>query len=113
MNETHEMGGVQAPTENYEMGVIEMFPSINKKYLIESSIETKFERNYLSTNSSLYDGRIGDSFIEFLIPGTDNELVDLSSLTAEVKIRVRNANGTAIANDAQVTLVDGFFHRMF
>ena len=77
-----------------------MSPSINKKYLIESSIDSKFERNYLSTNSSLYDGRIADSFMEFHIPGTDNELVDLSSLTAEKKIRVRNANGTAIAKDA-------------
>ena len=107
------MGGLQAPTENYEMGVIDMFPSANKKYLIESTIESKFERNFLSTNSSLYDGRIAESFIEFHIPGSDNEMIDLSSLAAEVKIRVRNADGTPLVAAAHVTLVDGFFHRIF
>ena len=61
------------------MWVIEMFPSINKKYLIESSIESKFERNHLNTNCSVYDGRIADSFVEFHMPGSENELVDLSS----------------------------------
>jgi hypothetical protein len=107
------MAGLQSPTENYDLGVIESFPSINRKYLIESTVESRFDRDFLSTNSSLYTGHVTDSFIEFLIPGSDNELVDLSSLSAEVKIRVKKADLTDIAATDEVTLVDGFFHRMF
>jgi hypothetical protein len=107
------MAGLQSPTENYDLGVIEAFPSINRKYLIESTVETRFDRDFLSTNSSLYTGHVTDSFIEFNIPGADNELLDLSSISAEVKIRVKKADLTDIDATDEVTLVDGFFHRMF
>ena len=107
------VSGFEVNSDSYEMGVIDMFPCINKKYLIESTIESKFDKNYLSTNSTIYNGRIDETFIEFHIPGSDNEMIDLRSLTAEVKIRVRKADGTALAAGDHVTLVDGFFHRMF
>jgi hypothetical protein len=106
-------GGVQAPTRNYDSSIISMFPRANKKYLIESSIQYKFDRDYLSTNCSLFSGQITDNFIEFNIPAADGEFLDFSSISLEMKLRIRKADGGEPDPESRITLVDGFFHRLF
>jgi len=106
-------GGAQVPTSNYDSSIISMFPRVNKRYMVESSINERFDRDFLSTNSSLFNGEVTDNFIEFNIPPTDREFLDFSSLQAEVKLRVTNEDGTNLTNAANVTLVDGFMHRLF
>ena len=90
-----------------------MFPRVSKHYLVESSIQDRFERDFLSTNSSLFNGQISDNFIEFNVPATDGEFLDFSTIQAEVKLRIRNADGTAIPAAANISLADGFMHRLF
>lgn len=104
--------GVTA-TSNFDYGVIDMFPRVNKKYLVEAAVERSFNRDFQSANASVFDGRVNDSFIEFIIPASDNELIDLASLSAEIKIEITAADGTAVDNTCNITLVDGFFHRIF
>lgn len=105
--------GLLAPTSNYGLSVIDMFPNTGKQYTIESSIQSRFDRDYLSINSSAFNGAITDSYIEFAIPGTDNEFIDFSTLAAEVKVQILRADGTSLIPACNVTVCDNFFNRMF
>ena len=61
----------------------------------------------------MFDGKITDNFIEFLIPGSSSEFIDMDSFSAEIKVRITKEDGTLLDNTSHVSLVDGFFHRMF
>jgi hypothetical protein len=104
---------LQLPIHNFNPSVIELFPRINKSYNVESSISKRFNRDYLSNNANFYNGKITDTFLEFVIPGSSNELVDLSSIAAELKIKILKNDGTSIDEQSNVLVCDGFFHRIF
>ena len=112
-HELNHLTGFNTPTHKYDQSVISAFPRINKKYLVESSIGSRNDRDYMSTNCSLFTGRVTDQFIEFNVAGVDSEFIDLSSIAIEMKLTLTNADGTAIANDANLTVCDGIFHRIF
>lgn len=96
------MTGQRAPAGDDEIMVVNMFPSINKKYLIASSIKI-FRVQTVACGWK--DQRFHYSI---RVSGSDKEMVDLSSLSAGVKTRVRNANDTPLWNDVNITLIDEF-----
>jgi len=51
--------------------------------------------------------------IEFDIKGADNLYLDLNNSTLEIRARIVNADGTNLANDAQVSPVNLTLHSMF
>lgn len=105
--------GLQAPVEKYDLSVLDLFPRTGKQYMIESSIDSRYSRDYISTNGNMYDSKITENFIEWLIPGANNEFIDFASFAAEIKIRILNEDGSALDAAANVSVVDGLFHRLF
>lgn len=105
--------GVYSPTSNYEESVSEMFPSLSKRYKIDGSIESRYDRDYLPVNCNVFNGSINDNFLEFRVSGADGEFLDLSTLALEVKMGITNADGTALDDTDNLTLADGLFHNLF
>jgi hypothetical protein len=105
--------GLKTVTDRYYHSGIDMFPRTNKSYIVESSIEARSDRDYLPTNCSLFNGRVTDSFIEFTINSSSLEFIDLGSMSLQLKVTITNADRSDVAADANITLVDGFFHRLF
>ena len=105
--------GMNSPTNRYDQSISEMFPNPTRRYKIESSIASKYDRDFLPVNANLFNGGINDSFLEFNVEGIENSFLDLSHLTLEMKVQFTNANNTAIEPAKNLSLVDGFFHRMF
>ena len=104
--------GATVPTRNFMETVSEMLPRPDKQYKIESSIENSQTRDFLPNNTNLFTGHIDDNFVEFNFAGSANEMVDLSSIALEVKGSIVKGDGTALAAADNVTLVDGFHHRL-
>ena len=105
--------GQNVPTNKYDQSIISYFPRTNQKYLVESGISSRTFRDYLPTNSNLFNGHVKDNFIEFNISGVDNEFIDLSSLSIEMNIKILNPDGTSTITSDKLSLTDGFFHRIF
>jgi len=104
---------MEVPTENFDLAVIDQFPTVTKRYMVESSIEGRYDRNFLSTNGNIYNGAINDNYLEFTIPGADGEFTDLSNISMELKVRLIRPDGIPVDHTDTVTLTDGFFHRLF
>ena len=105
--------GLTIPTERYESSIIEAFPRIDKSYKVESGVQSRYDRDYLPTNSNLFNGHITDNFIEFNLNCTEQEFIDLSAIQIEVKVRVCKPDGSNLTDDSAVSLTDGFLHRLF
>lgn len=104
--------GTYTPSGRFDESVTELFPHPLKRYKVESSIASKYERDYLPVNGNIFNGSIRDSFLEFNIEGSENAFIDMSTISLEMKIQFTNANNTPIENTKNISLVDGFFHRI-
>ena len=109
---SHGMSGKSIPTVNFTNAVTEQFPSYNREYKVESSIQDRYVRDYLPVNANVNTGSVADSYVEFIITPSPQEFIDLSSLQIEFKLQITKGDGTALADGENVTVVDGFADRL-
>ena len=108
----HTSSGVSMPTSRYTNSLAEEFPSYNRTYKVESGVSNKYTRDYLPINTHVNNGNLTDTYIEFVLPSNGQEFMDLDSFAIEMKVNIVKANGNALDDKDQLTLVDGFAHRI-
>ena len=106
------VSGQTVPTRRYDHAISSEFPSNNRKYLIDGSISNRYMRDYMPINANIANGSVNEAYLEFSIPGSEQEFLDLSSLSIELGIKIVTTAGNDVPNDADITLVDGFGHRI-
>ena len=104
--------GLSIPTSRYTNSLAEEFPSHNRTYKVESGISNRYRRDYLPINANLNNGNLTDTYIEFVLPSNGQEFMDLDSFSIEMKLNIVKANGSKLDETDQLTLVDGFGHRI-
>ena len=104
--------GASVATGKYRHCITEQFPTLNKTYKVDSSVSTTLFRDFLPINANIADGSINGSYAEFNLISSDGEFFDLESFALEAKIRIIDGEGNNITADANVSLIDGFGHRL-
>ena len=112
----NNVGGVNVPTERYDISIIENFPIANSKIKVEGTIAGHNWQDFLPVNASFNNGSVRDSFIEFNVNPADDEFIDLQFIKLELVVNITDSNGIVLNADAnprpRVSLVDGFMHRL-
>ncbi|XP_042855398.1 uncharacterized protein LOC122242213 [Penaeus japonicus] len=107
-----EGGGVQSPFNDYLASITESFPRVSRKRVIESSISSRRKLDVLPVNLE-GDNGVRDSYIEFRIPGVDGQLLDLSTLSIDMKITLSKEDGTTLTDVDHVVLTNGLSNTFF
>ena len=81
------MSGITLPSNNFSSAITDAFPNVNRTYKVESGIASRYLRDYLPLNSNISNGKVNDSYIEFLLTGNAQEFIDLNSFAVEFKIK--------------------------
>ena len=112
MSTTPSLAGSTIPTAKYMNSISESFPTINRVYKVDASIDHKHESDHLPSNANLRDLSISDNFIEFLIPPTQ-ELTDCDSIVLEMVLKLTKADGTSIDfGSTPVSVIDNLGQRI-
>lgn len=104
--------GVTSPTSQYVNSISEFFPNPNRVYKIEGSFIGKNHYDQLPSNANLRDMSISDSYVEFLIPASQDEFIDLSSIVIEMMIKVTMADGKDIDPATHISAIDDIGERI-
>ena len=104
--------GITLPTVKYINSISEEFPNSNRTYKVESAISNRFQRDHIPINGNLSNQNITDSYVEFILPSNGNNFISTDSFYLESSIRIVKNEDTALDKDCNVTLIDGFAHRM-
>ena len=100
------------PTNRYHNAISNAFPTDKRTYKLESGISTRYERDVLPSNVNINSELITDNYLEFIVNGSDQEFIDLDTLSLELKISITKEDDTPIDAQSHVSLVDGFAHRI-
>lgn len=103
--------GNKVPVSSYIAGISELFPNVNRRRIIESSINSKERLDFTPSNNSV-NRILTDSYIEFRINGITGSFLDLSSIALELCITVARA-GVRLADDVHIALVNGISNTLF
>ena len=106
------MGSVTVPTSRYHNAISNLFPNDKRTYKLESGISSRYERDILPSNVNINSESISDNYLEFIINGSNQEFIDLDTLSLELKVGITKADGSAVEATSNVTPVDGFGHRL-
>ena len=112
MSQGLSLSGITIPTANYSNSISEEFPNSNRIYKVESGISNRYYRDTLPVNANLTNGTIADNYIEFVLNSNQQEFYDLSSFALELKIKLKNPNGSDLGPESKVSLIDGAGHRI-
>ena len=100
------------PTKRYSNAISNLFPNDKRTYKLEAGISGRYDRDILPSNATINSESVTDNYIEFIINGSDQEFIDLDSLSLELKVKITKADGSNIDAATNVTIVDGFGHRL-
>ena len=106
------MSGVTVPTVNYSNSISEEFPNTNRRYKVESAISSRYYRDHLPINVNFSNGGVSENYIEFVLNGNTQDFYDLESFALELKLKIKNHDGSDLPDDATLTLIDGAGHRI-
>ena len=104
--------GATSPTSQYVNSISDFFPNPNRVYKIEGSFIGKNHYNQLPSNANLRDMSVSDSYVEFLLPPSQEEFIDLSSLVIEMEIKVKKDDGGDIDATSHISAVDNIGERI-
>ena len=102
----------KAPTASYVAGVSNYFPRTGKLRMVESAIEDRRSVVINPFNAGITGVGISGQYAEFRWPAGQHTFLDLSKLVLEVGGRIVKEDGSRIAADANVGLIDGSMHTM-
>ena len=104
--------GDNIPVSSYTVGITESYPNVNRQRIVESSINSKERLDVLPVNMGI-NHRLTDRYLEFRVPGTIGSFIDLASLLIEMKLEIRNNDGTNLADDLNIGIVNGISNTLF
>ena len=104
--------GDNIPVSSYTVGITESYPNVNRQRIVESSINSKERLDVLPVNMGI-NHRLTDRYLEFRVPGTIGSFIDLASLLIEMKLEIRNNDGSNIANDLNIGIANGISNTLF
>ena len=82
-------GGATVPTERYTNSVAEKFPTVNRTYQLESSINGRYKRDILPINSSLNTGGVESNYLEYVVGTNSEEFLDLDEITLQLSLKFK------------------------
>ena len=100
--------GNTLPTFNYDLSISENFPVIDRSYKVDSSIMSRSHRSYLPINANINSGSIDENYIEFIINSNEQEFIDTSSFSLEMKIKIVDEIGSSLNENSKISLIDAF-----
>ena len=104
--------GDNIPVSSYTAGISESYPNVNRQRIVESSINSKERIDYLPINMGI-DRRLNDKYLEFRINGSIGSFIDLSSLVLEMNVKFTKNDGTPLADELNLGVVNGFSNTIF
>ena len=104
--------GDNIPVSSYTVGITESYPNVNRQRIVESSINSKEKVDVLPVNMGI-NHRLTDRYLEFRVPGTIGSFIDLASLLIEMKLEITNNDGSALAADLNIGVVNGISNTLF
>lgn len=106
-------GGVTSPLSEYSLAVSESFPRISRPRSVEASIAGRCKLDILPINLDGNKDGINDTYLEFRIPGTSGQFLDLSTLSLELRVSISKGDGTKLTDSDHVVFVNGLSNTMF
>lgn len=103
---------METPIFEYMVSATEKFPRVSRTRNIEASVAGRSNLETFPVNLIIND-KITENYIEFRIPWTTRQFLDLSLLALEVSTSVMRSDGTSLAETVHVTLVNGLSNTMF
>ena len=104
--------GITSPTSQYVNSISEFFPNPNRVYKIEGSFIGKNNYDQLPSNANLSDMSISDSYVEFLLPASQEEFIDTASMVIEMELKVTMEDGSDIDGADHISTVDNIGERI-
>ena len=104
--------GDNIPVSSYTVGITESYPNVNRQRIVESSINSKERIDFLPVNMGL-NHKVTDKYLEFRIPGTVGAFVDLASLLIEMNLNITMSDGSDLAADLNIGIVNGISNTLF
>ena len=105
--------GLTVPTPKYVNAIDENFPNTRRVFQVEGAISGKYSFDSLPVNGNISNGNVSDSYVEFIISSSNNELVDANSFMLESKLKITKGSGADLDDACNVTVIDGLAHRLF
>ena len=104
--------GDNIPVSSYTVGVTESYPNVNRQRIVESSINSKERIDVLPVNMGI-NHRLTDKYFEFRIPGTVGAFIDLTSLLIEMKLVLKQKDGSELPDTLNIGVVNGLSNTLF
>ena len=104
--------GDNVPISTYTVGISDSYPNVNRQRIIESSINSKERVDILPVNMGI-NHSLNDRYIEFRVHGTVGSFIDLASLVLEMKLSLTKPDGTKLAEDINIGVVNGISNTLF
>ena len=101
------------PTPKHANALNENFPNIRRVFQVEGAISEKYSFDCLPVNGNISNGSVSDSYVEFIVSSSNNELVDVNSFMLESKLKITKSNGSDLDDTCNVTVIDGLAYRLF
>ena len=104
--------GDNIPVSSYTAGISESYPNVNRQRVVETSINSRERIDYLPINMGI-NHHLSDKYLEFRINSSVGSFIDLSSLVLEMNVTLTNNDGSAVAGDVNLGVVNGFSNTLF
>ena len=105
--------GNNIPISSYVAGITESYPNVNRQRMVESSINSKEEMDFLPTNIDI-NQTISDKYLELRINGTVGSFLDLSSIIMELHLKpIKSTDGIPLKDEDLIGLVNGLSNTIF
>lgn len=106
-------GGITVSLPEYTVAVSESFPRVSRPRSVEGSIIARNKLDVLPINLDGNKDGINDTYLEFRIPGTSGQFLDLSTLSLELRVSISKSDGSKLTDTDHVKFTNGLNNTMF
>lgn len=103
--------GSKIPVATYIAGITESYPNVNRKRLVEASINSKERVDFMPCNMSV-NQVLTDRYIEFRVNGVVGSFIDMSSISLELMLKI-SVGGQNLGANNNIGFVNGLCNTLF
>ena len=106
--------GSKIPLNHYTAGITDLYPNVNRKRLVETSINSRERIDIMPINSGLNQS-LSDKYIEFRIKSSEGVFLDMTTLALEMKMTFDKTGGfkSPPEKDDLFKVVNGISNTLF
>ena len=106
--------GSKIPINHYTAGITDSYPNVNRKRLVETSINSRERIDIMPINAGL-NQTLTDKYIEFRLKSSEGVFLDMATLALEMKITFNKTGGfqTVTEKDDLLGVVNGISNTIF